>query len=57
MRSHVLHLLVYSTLVSNFFALLARQTARERVRLGGILWCAMVLGTLALAWLMFPFPR
>jgi uncharacterized membrane protein YfcA len=56
MRSHLLHLLLYSTLVSVFFALLARRTGRERWRLGLLLWSGMVLGTLALAWLMFPFP-
>jgi hypothetical protein len=55
-RSHLLHLLLYATLVSTFFALLARRTRRERWRLGALLWCGMVLGTLALAWLMFPFP-
>ena len=57
MRSHVLHLLLYATLVSTFFALLARRNVGERLRLGAVLWCGMVLGTLALAWLMFPFPR
>ena len=56
MRSHLLHLVLYATLVSTFFALLARRTPRERWRLGAMLWCGMVLGTLALAWLMFPFP-
>ena len=56
MRSHVLHLVLYATLVSTFFALLARRTRHERWRLGALLWCGMVLGTLALAWLMFPFP-
>ena len=56
MRSHLLHLLLYSTLVSVFFALLARRAGRERWRLGLLLWGGMVLGTLALAWLMFPFP-
>ena len=56
MRSHLLHLLLYSTLVSVFFALLARRTGRERLRLGLLLWGGMVLGTMALAWLMFPFP-
>jgi hypothetical protein len=56
-RSHLLHLLLYASVVSTFFALLARRTSRERWRLGAILWSGMVLGTLALAWLMFPFPR
>jgi hypothetical protein len=56
-RSHLLHLLLYATLVATFFALLARRTRAERWRLGLVLWGGMVLGTLALAWLMYPFPR
>ena len=56
MTSHLLHLLVYATLVSAFFAVLAREGLRARLRFGGILWAAMVLGTLALAFVMVPFP-
>lgn len=57
MKSHFLHLLLYSFLVSTFFAVLVRDTRRDRLRMGAILWLAMVGGTLALAYLMFPFPR
>lgn len=56
MHSHLLHLLVYATLVSAFFALLMRQTTRQRVRLGVGLWLAMVGGALLLAFVMYPFP-
>lgn len=56
MRSHFLHMLLYSTLVSTFFAVLVRREPRERVRLGLLLWLAMVGGALALAYLMYPFP-
>ena len=56
MRSHLVHMLLYASLVSSFFALLVRRTRRERIRLGLMLWAAMVGGALLLAWLMFPFP-
>ena len=56
MRSHLLHLLLYSSTVALFFALLSRRVPRERVRLGLTIWLAMVGGTLLLAWLMVPFP-
>jgi hypothetical protein len=56
-RSHLLHLLLYATLVTLFFALLVRRDARERLRLGAVLWLVMVGGALALAYLMYPFPR
>ena len=56
MRSHFLHMILYSTLVAVFFAVLVRDTPRERRRLGGLLWVAMVLGGLTLAYVMYPFP-
>jgi hypothetical protein len=56
MRSHLLNLLAYSTLVSSFFALLLRRERRDQLRLGGMLWATMVGGALLLAWLMYPFP-
>lgn len=56
MTSHLLHMVVYSTLVSAFFALLLRDDLRDRLRLGAMLWGAMVVGAIVLAWIMFPFP-
>jgi hypothetical protein len=57
MRSHFLHMLLYSTLVSTFLAVLVRPDARTRLRLGLTLWAAMVGGALLLAWVMYPFPN
>ena len=57
MRSHFLHLLLYSTLVATFLAVLVRHDTRNRIRLGLTLWFAMVGGALGLAYLMYPFPN
>ena len=57
MNSHLLHMLIYSTLVSLFLAALVRRDTRSRVRLAGSLWLAMVGGALAMAYLMYPFPN
>jgi hypothetical protein len=57
MQSHFLHMLVYTTIVATFLALLVRDDRRERLRLGLTIWLAMVGGALALAYLMYPFPR
>lgn len=57
MRSHFLHMLLYSTLVATFFAVMMRRETRQRIRLGLFLWLGMVGGALALAYLMYPFPR
>jgi hypothetical protein len=56
-QSHVLNLLVFSALVSTVFATLLRNTPKERVRFGLWAFGAFVLSTLALGWLMNPFPR
>jgi hypothetical protein len=55
-RSHFVHLIVFSTIVSVFFAVMLRRDRKEQIRLGGYLWLAMVGGALALAFLMVPFP-
>ena len=57
MRSHFLHMVVYATIVSTFFGTMFRDSLRGRLRLGGILWLAMVGGALVLAYVMYPFPR
>ena len=46
MRSHFLHMLLYSSLVAVFFAVLMRHTLRDRLRLGALIRLAMVGGAL-----------
>lgn len=53
---HFLIMTIYAFLVSGFFALLWRQEKRERWKLFGLLVGSLVLGGLAVAWLMYPFP-
>jgi hypothetical protein len=54
---HFLIMTFYALLASAFFALLWREGRRERWRLFGTLIASLVLGGLAVAWLMFPFPK
>ena len=54
--SHFLLMLVYALIVSVFFALLWRQGRRDRIKLFLQIFVGMVVGSLLLAWLMFPFP-
>ena len=56
MRSHFLHMVLFSGIVSCFFAFLLGEERRSRWRLG-LLLCGAMLGlSLALAWVMYPFP-
>ena len=54
---HFLVMATYAGLVSAFFALLWRSGRRERLKLFGVIFGSLVLGGLAVAWLMFPFPK
>lgn len=56
MASHLVNLLVFSSLVSVVFATLLRDDLRSRVRLGLTIFGALVLSALAVGWLMYPFP-
>lgn len=53
---HFLIMTVYALFVSAFFALLWREQRRDRWKLFGVLLASLVLGGLAVAWLMYPFP-
>lgn len=54
--SHFLLMVVYSLLVSTFFAVLWRRETRDQVLLFLQLFVGMVVGGLLIAWLMYPFP-
>lgn len=54
---HFLIMTIYALLVSGFFALLWREKPSDRWKLFGVLFGSLVLGGLAVAWLMYPFPR
>ena len=49
-------MVLFSAIVSTFFAFLMRPDKRSRLRLGLMLGAAMIGLSLALAWIMYPFP-
>jgi hypothetical protein len=53
---HFLIMTVYALLVSIFFAFLWRNERRERLLLFAKILGALIVGGLAVAWLMYPFP-
>ena len=53
---HFLIMVVYAFLVSVFFAFHGRSEKRARITLFAKVFGALVLGGLAVAWLMYPFP-
>lgn len=56
MSSHLLWMLVHATLVASFLAVLWREERRERLRFFAKVWGILVLGGIALAWVMYWMP-
>lgn len=55
MGRHLFHLLLFSGLVSVFFATLAGEDRRSRLKIGAWLFGGMVLLSFLLAWIMYAF--
>lgn len=56
MVDHFLLMLWHATLVAVFFAFLWRRSPRDRSTLFLKTFLIMMLGAIALGWLMYPFP-
>ena len=57
MRSHIVLLATFAFFVSLVFAVLTKDTPREQLRFGVLLFAAFLASAIALGWLMYPFPR
>jgi len=57
MASHLLALIVFSTLVSVVFAILLRENGKDRLRFALMTFGAFVLSAVVVGWLMYPFPN
>ena len=56
MQSHLLLMAIFSFFVSLVFAVIAKDEAREQLRLGGIMFGGFLASALVLGWLMYPLP-
>ncbi len=56
MQSHLVLLAIFAFFVSLVFAVIAKDTAREQIRLGGLMFAAFLASAIALGWLMYPLP-
>lgn len=54
--SHVLNMVVFAGLVAVFFAFLTQNKPRDRARVIVVLGGAMVVLSLIVAYVMYPFP-
>ena len=56
MESHLVLLAIFAFFVSLVFAVIAKDTAREQIRLGGLMFAGFLGSAIVLGWLMFPLP-
>jgi hypothetical protein len=56
MQSHILLLTLFAFFVSLVFAVIAKDSANEQLRFGGLLFGGFLLSAFVLGWLMYPFP-
>jgi len=56
LRSHFLNLALFSVLVSIFFAFLTQTTGRKRVQVMLVMGGSMIVLSLIVAYVMYPFP-
>ncbi|MFQ5766422.1 MAG: hypothetical protein ACE5ID_00330 [Acidobacteriota bacterium] len=54
--SHFFIMVFHALLVGTFFAFLVKTRSRDRWRMFLLIVSCMVLGALALAWILYPFP-
>ena len=56
MHSHLFMMALFALFVSLVFAVIAKDTAREQARLGGLMFAGFLLTGIIVSWLMYPFP-
>jgi hypothetical protein len=56
MHSHLFLLVLFAMFVSLVFAVIARDDAREQIKLGGLMFAGFLASAIMLSWLMYPFP-
>ena len=56
MRSHLLLLTLFAFFVSLVFAVIAKDSLREQLRFGGLMFGGFLASAIVLGWLIYPFP-
>ena len=56
MHSHLLMMAIFAFFVSLVFSVIAKDSAREQARLGGLMFGGFLLVGIVVSWLMYPFP-
>jgi hypothetical protein len=55
-QSHFLLLAMFAFFVSLVFAVIAKDSSRDQLRFGGLMFGGFLASAVVLGWLMYPFP-
>ncbi|MBV9495044.1 MAG: hypothetical protein JOZ54_12415 [Acidobacteria bacterium] len=55
-HSHLAMMTLFAFFVSLVFAVLAKDSAREQLKLGGMMFAGFLAVGIVVSWLMYPFP-
>ncbi|MEO8033714.1 MAG: hypothetical protein ABI837_04730 [Acidobacteriota bacterium] len=56
LRNHIVLMFIYATATALFFALLWKNTRKERIQFFALVFSALFVGGIVLGWVMYPFP-
>ncbi|MCU1381955.1 MAG: hypothetical protein JWL71_652 [Acidobacteria bacterium] len=56
MQSHLLLMAIFAFFVSLVFAVIAKDTLRDQLRFGALMFGGFLASAIVLGWLMYPFP-
>ena len=56
LETHVVLMFLYAAATALFFALLWKETKRDRIRTFLVIFSALFFGAIAVGWLMYPAP-
>jgi hypothetical protein len=56
MQSHFVLMIIFAFFVSLVFAVIAKDSPRDQLRVGGLMFGGFLASAVVLGWLMFPFP-
>lgn len=57
LKSHFFHMLIFTILISGFFAFLTKNDLKGRLKVGILLAMIMIVASLFVSYLLYPFPR
>jgi hypothetical protein len=55
-QSHLLLMALFAFFVSLVFAVIAKDSVREQLKFGGLMFGGFLASAIVLGWLLYPFP-